>query len=201
MTDAGDVLAPGTRLGELEIERALGAGGFGVTYLAMDTQLGRRVAVKEYKPLGAAEIERVTGITYVRLCGPGGKSLEVKASDYAWGEAHFLNEARTLARLHHRNLVHGHRVIDGVVDGRRIICSVMEYVEGWTLAEELQGGPLPESRVREILAALADGLQYVACGVAAALGREAVERHTTVGRDAGADRFRGGAAGYGVAVH
>ena len=34
MTDAGDVLAPGTRLDELEIERVLGAGGFGITYLA-----------------------------------------------------------------------------------------------------------------------------------------------------------------------
>lgn len=39
MTDAGDGLAPGTRLDELEIERVLGPDDFGVTYLARN--LGR----------------------------------------------------------------------------------------------------------------------------------------------------------------
>ena len=43
MTDAGDVLPRGTRLDELEIERVLGAGGFGVTYLARDVSLMRGV--------------------------------------------------------------------------------------------------------------------------------------------------------------
>ena len=37
MTDTGDALAPGTRLDEFEIERVLGAGGFGVTYRARDS--------------------------------------------------------------------------------------------------------------------------------------------------------------------
>ena len=50
MTETGDTLAPGTRLDELEIERVLGAGGFGVTYLARDVSLDAWRAVKEYLP-------------------------------------------------------------------------------------------------------------------------------------------------------
>ena len=65
-----------------------------------------------------------------------------------WGKSHFLNEARALERLHHWNLVRGHRLIDDVVDVRRIICLVMEYGGRRTLAEELKEGPLAEARVR-----------------------------------------------------
>ena len=50
MTEAGDVVPPGTRLEEFEIERYLNAGGFGVTYLAQDLSLDARRVVKEYLP-------------------------------------------------------------------------------------------------------------------------------------------------------
>ena len=40
MTNAGDALAPGTRLDEFEIGRVVGAGGFGVTYLALGPVAG-----------------------------------------------------------------------------------------------------------------------------------------------------------------
>ena len=35
-------------VGDYAIERVLGAGGFGITYLASETKLARRVAIKEY---------------------------------------------------------------------------------------------------------------------------------------------------------
>ena len=50
MTDAGNGLAPGTGLDEFEIERVLGAGGFGVTYLARTLSLDAWRVVKEYLP-------------------------------------------------------------------------------------------------------------------------------------------------------
>ena len=43
-------LPAGTRLEEFVIERVLGAGGFGITYLARDVSLGRQVVIKENLP-------------------------------------------------------------------------------------------------------------------------------------------------------
>jgi len=44
-------LPAGTELaGDFRIERVLGAGGFGITYLAEETPLARRVTIKEYFP-------------------------------------------------------------------------------------------------------------------------------------------------------
>ena len=41
---------PGTRIEEFVIERVLGSGGFGITYLARDTSLNRQVVIKENQP-------------------------------------------------------------------------------------------------------------------------------------------------------
>jgi serine/threonine protein kinase len=49
-----DALVPGTRLDEFEIVRVLGAGGFGIVYLALDHVLERQVAIKEYRPSALA---------------------------------------------------------------------------------------------------------------------------------------------------
>ena len=43
-------LPPGFALSEYRIESLLGAGGFGLTYLATDTNLNLKVAIKEYLP-------------------------------------------------------------------------------------------------------------------------------------------------------
>ena len=47
-------LPAGTRLGEFELLRLLGVGGFGIVYLAFDHALEREVAVKEYMPASLA---------------------------------------------------------------------------------------------------------------------------------------------------
>ena len=43
-------LGPGYRLHEYQIESVLGHGGFGITYLATDTHLHKKVAIKEFLP-------------------------------------------------------------------------------------------------------------------------------------------------------
>ena len=144
-----DALPPGTRIEEFEIERALPSGDFGVTYLAQDRSLGRRVAIKEYLP-------REWGGR--RSDGSVGPRSSSHAKDYRWGLARFLEEARTLARLDHPRIVRVHRVIEAW--GTAYM--VMEYVEGRNLEEALQAeGPWPEARVRTLLEELLPGLVLV----------------------------------------
>ena len=52
-------LSAGTRLGPYEIEGELGRGGMGEVYRALDTRLGREVAVKILPPASAADPESI----------------------------------------------------------------------------------------------------------------------------------------------
>ena len=49
--DHGQALPAGTRIEEFMIERELGSGGFGITYLARDVRLDRYVVIKENLPV------------------------------------------------------------------------------------------------------------------------------------------------------
>ena len=146
MRGGGGVLAAGTLLEEFEIRRELGAGGFGVTYLAHDRSLDRQVAIKEYLPHDWATR---------RPDGAVGPWSATHAENYRWGLERFLEEARVLARLHHPHVVQVYRVIEA----RGTAYMVTEYVAGRSLAEALQAdGPWPEARVLALLDALTSGL-------------------------------------------
>src|SRR5260221_4695822 len=54
-----DTLAPGMKLGRYEIRSKIGEGGMGEVYLAEDTRLRRRVAVKVLPQLIAADTDRL----------------------------------------------------------------------------------------------------------------------------------------------
>ena len=152
MKDAGDALPPGTRLEPFVLERFLGLGGLGVTYLARDESLGVWRAVKEYLPdaWGARLAD-----------GTVGPRVEAYAEDYIWGMNQFLQEARILAQLESRHVRHIVRVYQ-VFRALGTAYMVMEYVEGRTLEAEVESaGPLSEARVRGLLGALTEGLSAV----------------------------------------
>ena len=94
-------LPAGTELvGDFRVERVLGAGGFGMTYLAEEIALARKVTIKEYFPTDfAARLEG--GVVAPRDAE--------NAKDYKWGLDRFIDEAQTLARFEHANIVKVHR--------------------------------------------------------------------------------------------
>ena len=182
-----DVLPPGTRIEEFEVERALQSGGFGVTYLARDRSLGRRVAIKEYLP-------REWGGR--RADGSVGPRSSSHAKDYRWGLTRFLEEARTLARLDHPRIVRVHRVIEAW--GTAYM--VMEYVEGRNLEEALKAeGPWPEERVRGLLDSLLPGLAQV--HAAGLIHRDIKPANVMLRADGTPVLIDFGAARYATGVH
>ena len=57
-------LRPGTMITGYEIVRAIGAGGFGITYEGFNPITERRVAIKEFFPRGIASRDDATRIAY-----------------------------------------------------------------------------------------------------------------------------------------
>ncbi len=143
-------LPPDTMLAEYCLEKMLGKGGFGLTYLAEDTHLGRKVAVKELLPDGIAM--RADGTTVVA-------QTEDLEETFAWASDRFLEEARTLARLSHPNVVKVIRYLKA----NGTVYMVMDFIQGRPLDQVVKahGGPLPEKQVKSIFFSLLEGIDYV----------------------------------------
>ena len=105
------VPAPGQVVGGYRIDRLLGRGGMGRVFLAYDTTLRRRVALKVIDE------------------NPGEDA----------GRSQLLREARNAAALNHPGICTIHEV--GDADGMAFIA--MEYVEGRSLRDRLDQGPIP----------------------------------------------------------
>ena len=144
-----NALRAGTRLEEYQIHDVLGQGGFGITYLADDTNLVKRVALKEYLPRDFAT--RLTGSTVV-------PNSRADAADYQWGLERFLDEARTLARFDHPHLNKVHRFFEA--NGTAYL--VLEYINGQTLGHLLTKYPtLPDTHLQRIIREVLSGLAEV----------------------------------------
>ena len=136
-------------LQEYRIERVLGVGGFGLTYLAIDTNLKLRVALKEYLPAEIAIRGADHSVT---------PNSSQSAEDFMWGKRRFLDESRTLASLRHPNIVRVMRFFEA--NGSAYM--VMEYVEGDGLPDWIKPRrPLAESEIRALTTPLLEGLVVV----------------------------------------
>jgi hypothetical protein len=143
-------LPQGTRLRNYELISVLGQGGFGITYYARDTTLGREVAVKEYLPTSLALREDGS------LVVP--RSTQ-HAEDFIWGRERFLDEARTLATLEGVPAVV--RVYD-FLEANGTAYMVMGLARGDTLEQRLKRDKqLAPPVVEQILERLLDGLEEV----------------------------------------
>ncbi len=145
-----NALPKGYEIEGYRIERVLGSGGFGVTYLATEISINRKVAIKEYLPSGIA----VRGKDDVSVHPLSGGDR----GDFDWGLERFKKEAETLVTFHHPNIVTVFRFFQG--NGTAYL--VMAYVDGESLAQILErAGTLSEPELREILTPLLAGLEHV----------------------------------------
>ena len=111
-------LRAGTVLnGRYIVGRVLGQGGFGITYLAWDTKLEARVAVKEFMP---NEIATRVGTTV-------SVAVESRSEDFTYGAERFQEEARTLAKFMGQPNIAG---VTDYFDENDTSYFVMDYIEG-----------------------------------------------------------------------
>ncbi|HZU21781.1 MAG TPA: protein kinase, partial [Terriglobales bacterium] len=112
-------LTGGTLAGRFTIEHALGAGGMGEVFLATDTVLHRRVAIKRVAPRWRGDLER---------------------------SAQLLREAERCSALNHPNIAAIYDVLRDASTGELVI--VMEYVDGVTLRLSIGPPADPETFLR-----------------------------------------------------
>ncbi|WP_299722488.1 serine/threonine protein kinase [uncultured Tateyamaria sp.] len=145
-----DELAPGSKLmhGQYTIEAFINAGGFGITYSARDS-LDRKVVIKECFP--GAFCRRSTALVTARS--------RAHQSELASIVRLFVQEARSLAKLNHPNIVGVHQVFEE----NNTAYMALDLVEGRDLLDVIEAGKLtltpPE--VESILRKILDAIGFV----------------------------------------
>ena len=146
-------LPPGTVLADrYQVGAVLGEGGFGITYLGLDTRLGVKVAVKEHFPRD--KVSRTRGSLQLDV------HMGYGDAPFQESKAKFLEEARTLTKLS------GIPQIINVRDffeanGTAYI--VMDYVEGITLSEWIrrEGGRVPAVKILGLMDGIFVALEQI----------------------------------------
>ena len=141
-------LTQGTLLhgGTYKIEKILGQGSFGITYLAEHTNLGKKVAIKEFfmKELNSRDEDgSITGMSDSSL-----------SQNYC---QKFKKEAINLSRLDHPNIV---RVTDSFSENGTFYY-VMDFIEGQNLNDYIKSHYIDEAEAVSIIKSVADALIYM----------------------------------------
>lgn len=145
-------LQPNTTLqgGKYKIERVLGQGGFGITYLALQTSLQRKVAIKEFFMKDFCDHDEAT----MTMSAPSSGSNRL-VEQY---KKKFIKEARNLARLHHPNII---SVIE-VFEENGTVFYAMPYLAGGSLQDYVANrGPISEAQAMKYVRQIASALKYM----------------------------------------
>ncbi len=144
-------LQPNTTLqgGKYRIERVLGQGGFGITYLARNTVLDVYVAIKEFFMKDENDRDGSSVIT------PNSTKTEL----FNGQKEKFKKEAKRMFSIKNEHIV-------GVLDffeENGTAYYVMDYIDGESLYDRLHrtGQPFSEYEIRRILPQILDALQEV----------------------------------------
>lgn len=145
-------LTSGTLLerGKYRIISTLGRGGFGITYLAEQVLMHRKVCIKEFFPKDF--FKRDEGSDSISILSAG------QASTMSRFKEKFLKEAQTIAALDHANIIH---ILD-VFEENNTAYYVMEYVEGGSLSDLVKRcGALAEVDAVRYIKEVASALGYI----------------------------------------
>ena len=146
-------LQPNTTLqgGKYRIERVLGQGGFGNTYVGFNTEFEETVAIKEFFMKGVTERDETTCDVSVSNADNVGQFEEQREK--------FKKEARRLRKLKNEHIVKVHDLFEE--NGTAYY--VMDYIDGESLAERMKKTehPFSEAEVRNILSQILEALKEV----------------------------------------
>lgn len=133
-----------------KIVRRISSGGFGNTYEALDVNLDKKVAIKEFFVKDFCTRESDT--TLVTITGSGKRPLILHLKQK------FMEEARAIAKMEHENIVK----VQALFEENGTAYYVMDYIEGESLGDLLKRrGSLPESEALPIILKVADALGYM----------------------------------------
>ena len=147
-----DALQPDSTLqsGKYRIIKKLGQGGFGITYLAENTLLEGKVAIKEF--FFKEYCERDNATCHVTIPTSGNREIVERFKQK------FIKEAKTIFRLNHPNIVRIHDVFEE----NDTAYYVMDYIEGESLGDMVKRrGAIPEAEALGYVKDAASALEYI----------------------------------------
>lgn len=147
-------LPQGTQLkGRYQLERVLGQGGFGITYLGWDLWKRVRVAIKEYYPKAYAYRNCPDSLDLICISQAHARAFEE-------GMNRFLREAQALQKL---SGIAGVVAIFDFFQENNTAYIVMDYVEGVNLKDHVErsGGKLSPHETLTILGQVMEALRAV----------------------------------------
>lgn len=136
--------------GKYRIEGVLGQGGFGITYLASQVALNRKVTIKEFFMKELCNRDEQTSQVSVPSMG--------SVDTVARFRAKFVKEAQTIAALNNPHIIHIHDIFEE--NGTAYY--VMDYLSGGSLSDLVQrDGILAEATALGYIRQVADALSYI----------------------------------------
>ncbi|MBR2573147.1 MAG: protein kinase [Loktanella sp.] len=145
-----DELKPGTKLlhGQYVIDSFLNAGGFGITYLARDS-LDRKIVIKECFPGAFCRRSR-----YIVQARSRAHQNELKSIVRL-----FVQEARSLAKLSHPNIVGVHQVFED----NDTAYMALDFVEGRDLLDRIEDPKhsLTPAQIKPMLKDMLDAVGFI----------------------------------------
>ena len=135
--------------GKYKIIKVLGQGGFGITYLAEQTGLGMKVAVKEFFLKGSCQRDSTTSNVSIPVAD--NEELVSKCLKK------FKSEARKIASLNNDHIVN---IID-IFDENGTSYYVMKHLDGGSLADRIKNNAVSETESIRIIKEIADALDSV----------------------------------------